>query len=82
MPATLSLLISMSRQMSMFLVAAYLLSKTPAFLKLSNPSAHLPNSVILYLVFSAFCILASLFGHTVNDAIIDAVLWPAKFSVS
>ncbi len=69
MPATLSLLISMSQQMSMFLVAAYLLSKTPAFLPLSNPSARLPNSVILYLVFSAFCILASLFGHTVNDAI-------------
>lgn len=63
------LLISMAQQMSMFLVIAYLLSKTPVFLPLSNLSARLPNALIIYLIFSAFCILASIFGHTVNDAI-------------
>jgi two-component system, LytTR family, sensor kinase len=69
MSPVMILLVSMAQQMSMFLVIAYLLSKTPLFLPLSNISARLPNGMIIYLIFSAFCILASLFGHTVNDAI-------------
>lgn len=69
MSPVMILLVSMAQQMSMFLVIAYLLSKTPLFLPLSNISARLPNGLVIYLIFSAFCILASLFGHTVNDAI-------------
>ncbi|EAR09109.1 sensor histidine kinase [Reinekea blandensis] len=69
MSPVMILLVSMAQQMSMFLVIAYLLSKTPLFLPLSNISARLPNGLIIYFIFSAFCILASLFGHTVNDAI-------------
>lgn len=69
MSPILVLLISMAQQMSLFLVLAYLLSKTPVFLPLSNLSTRLPNSLVIYLLFSGFCILASLFGHTVNDAI-------------
>lgn len=69
MSPILVLLVSMAQQMSLFLVLAYLLSKTPLFLPLSNLSTRLPNSLVIYLLFSGFCILASLFGHTVNDAI-------------
>lgn len=69
MSPTFVLLVSMAQQMSLFLVAAYLLSKTPLFSPLSNLSTRLPNSLVIYLLFSSFCILASLFGHAVNDAI-------------
>ena len=69
MSPAMILLISMAQQMSLFLVIAYMISKTPLFLPLSNVSARLPNDLIIYCIFSAFCILASLFGHTVNDAI-------------
>ncbi|GGB06522.1 sensor histidine kinase [Agarivorans gilvus] len=64
-----SLLLSLAQQMSVFLVIAYLLSKTPAFLPLSNLSPRLPNTFILYCLFSGFCILGTYFGLAIDDAI-------------
>ncbi|WP_432452041.1 MULTISPECIES: LytS/YhcK type 5TM receptor domain-containing protein [unclassified Agarivorans] len=55
--------------MSVFLVIAYLLSKTPAFLPLSNLSPRLPNAFTIYCLFSVFCILGSYFGLGIDDAI-------------
>ncbi|WP_026971680.1 sensor histidine kinase [Aliagarivorans marinus] len=64
-----TLLLALAQQMSVFLVVAYLLSKTPIFLPLTNLSPRLPNTVTIYLLFSAFCALGSYFGVLVGDAI-------------
>ncbi|BEU04426.1 sensor histidine kinase [Agarivorans sp. OAG1] len=64
-----SLLLSLAQQMSVFLVIAYLLSKTPAFLPLTNLSPRLPNTLTIYCLFSGFCILGSYFGLAIDDAI-------------
>ncbi|RKF14459.1 sensor histidine kinase [Alginatibacterium sediminis] len=65
----LSLLLSLAQQMSVFLVIAYLLSKTPAFLPLTNLSPRLPNTLTIYCLFSGFCILGTYFGLAIDDAI-------------
>ncbi|TCS40698.1 sensor histidine kinase [Reinekea marinisedimentorum] len=63
------LLLSLFQQMSVFLVIAYLFSKTPLFAPVVNVSLRLPHKVVIYFVFSAFCILGTYFGQPVFDAI-------------
>lgn len=63
------LLLSLFQQMSVFLVIAYLFSKTPLFAPVVNNSPRLPHKIVIYFVFSAFCILGTYFGQPVYDAI-------------
>jgi two-component system LytT family sensor kinase len=63
------LLLSLVQQMSVFLVIAYLFSKTPLFAPVANISLHLPHKILIYLVFSGFCILGTYFGQPIDDAI-------------
>lgn len=63
------LIISLIQQMSLFLVIAYLLSKTPLFIPIVQLSERLPHRICIYLLFSAFCILGTYFGKPVDDAI-------------
>ncbi|WP_095505793.1 sensor histidine kinase [Paraferrimonas sedimenticola] len=57
------------QQMCVYLVIAYLLSKTPLFKPLVENSTRLPHKAIIYAVFSLFCVLGTFFGEQVNDAI-------------
>ncbi|WP_428242749.1 LytS/YhcK type 5TM receptor domain-containing protein [Gynuella sp.] len=63
------LLLSLAQQMSIFLVIAYLFSRTPVFAPMTNLSLRLPHKILIYLIFSGFCILGTYFGQPVNDAI-------------
>jgi len=49
----------LSQHMLVFLGLAYLFTKTPVFTALVNNSLSLPDKVIIYLVFSGFCILGT-----------------------
>ncbi|MEL0613121.1 sensor histidine kinase [Marinomonas arenicola] len=60
---------SLLQQMCVYLVLAYLLSKTPVFLPLLNISSRLSHKFICYLLFSLFCIMGSYFGLHFDDAI-------------
>ncbi|MCE0555980.1 sensor histidine kinase [Motilimonas sp. E26] len=65
----MALIISLIQQLSVFLVIAYLFSKTPIFKPLVSISVSLPHKVVIYLVFSSFCIMGTYFGLAVQDAI-------------
>ena len=57
------------QQMSVFLVIAYLFTKTPAFRSFRVESLGERHMISLYLVFSVFSILGTYFGLPVKDAI-------------
>ncbi|GAA4495422.1 sensor histidine kinase [Pseudaeromonas paramecii] len=63
------LVFSLFQQLSVFLVIAYLLSKTPLFHPLANYSVRWPHKVVIYCLFSAFCILGTYFGLEIQGAI-------------
>ena len=65
----MTLIISLIQQLSVFLVIAYLFSKTPIFKPLVSISVSLPHKVVIYIVFSSFCIMGTYFGLAVHDAI-------------
>ncbi|MBS1154922.1 MAG: signal transduction histidine kinase, LytS [Proteobacteria bacterium] len=64
-----ALLGTLLQQMCVYLVIAYLLSKTPLFAPLMQVTVRLPHKVVCYLVFSAFCIMGTYFGFQVEGAI-------------
>lgn len=55
--------------MCVYLVLAYMLSKTPIILPLLSISSRLSHRLICYVLFSGFCILGTYFGLHINDAI-------------
>jgi two-component system LytT family sensor kinase len=57
------------QQMCVYLVIAYLLSKTPLFVPLTKVTFRLPHKLVCYVVFSCFCIMGTYFGLHVNDSI-------------
>lgn len=57
------------QQMCVYLVIAYLLSRTPLFTPLMQVSVRLPHKIICYVMFSGFCILGTYFGLQIQDAI-------------
>ena len=57
------------QQMCVYLVVAYLLSKTPLFAPLMQVTVRLPGRLVCYLVFSGFCIMGTYLGFQVDDAI-------------
>lgn len=65
----MELVLSLLQQMCVYLVLAYMLSKTPIFLPLLNVSSRLSHKLSLYVVFSLFCIMGTYFGLQINDAI-------------
>ena len=60
---------SLLQQMCVYLVLAYLLSKTPIFMPLLNISSRWEHKFSCYLIFSMFCIMGSYFGLQYGDAI-------------
>ncbi|MFM4804199.1 LytS/YhcK type 5TM receptor domain-containing protein [Aeromonas bivalvium] len=65
----MQLILSLLQQMSVFLVIAYLFSKTPLFRPLTHFSVRLPHKVLIYVLFSGFCILGTYVGLDIDDAI-------------
>ncbi|CAM3120085.1 sensor histidine kinase [Vibrio mytili] len=65
----MELIISLLQQMCVYLVLAYMLSKTPIILPLLSISSRLSHRLICYVLFSGFCILGTYFGLHINDAI-------------
>ncbi|WP_318512272.1 sensor histidine kinase [Photobacterium leiognathi] len=65
----MELVLSLLQQLCVYLVLAYMLSKTPIFLPLLSMSSRLSHKVICYLLFSSFCILGNYFGLHIDDAI-------------
>ncbi|MGR5236169.1 LytS/YhcK type 5TM receptor domain-containing protein [Vibrio alfacsensis] len=65
----MELVISLLQQMCVYLVLAYMLSKTPIILPLLSISSRLSHRFICYVLFSGFCILGTYFGLQINDAI-------------
>ncbi|WP_428771200.1 LytS/YhcK type 5TM receptor domain-containing protein [Vibrio sp.] len=65
----MDLVSSLLQQMSVYLVLAYMLSKTPIFLPLLSISGRLSHKIIVYVLFSLFCIMGTYFGLQINDAI-------------
>jgi two-component system LytT family sensor kinase len=55
--------------MSVSLVIAYLFSKSPLLRPLANYSVRLPHKVLIYVIFSCFCILGTYVGLDIDDAI-------------
>ncbi|BDU38411.1 sensor histidine kinase [Vibrio nigripulchritudo] len=65
----MDLILSLLQQMCVYLVLAYMLSKTPIFLPLLNISSSLSHKLSCYVLFSLFCIMGTYFGLQINDAI-------------
>ncbi|PKQ80542.1 sensor histidine kinase [Aeromonas sobria] len=65
----MQLLLSLLQQMSVSLVIAYLFSKSPLLRPLANYSVRLPHKILIYIIFSSFCILGTYVGLDIDDAI-------------
>lgn len=65
----LALIGSLLQQMCVYLVIAYLLSKTPLFAPLMQVTVRLPDKLVCYLVFSGFCIMGTYLGFQIEGAI-------------
>jgi len=65
----MELIFSLLQQLSVYLVIAYLLSKTPLFMPLTMLSGRLSHHIACYVVFSLFCILGTYFGLAIENAI-------------
>ncbi len=65
----MELVLSLLQQMCVYLVLAYMLSKTPIFLPLLSMSNRIEHKLTCYVIFSLFCIMGSYFGLQINDAI-------------
>ncbi|WP_019615158.1 sensor histidine kinase [Psychromonas ossibalaenae] len=65
----MELIFSLLQQLSVYLVIAYLLSKTPLFMPLTTVSGHFSQRLACYVVFSLFCVLGTYFGLAIENAI-------------
>lgn len=65
----MQLVLALLQQMSLFLVIAYLFTKSPVFRSLAGESLRPRHKLILYFVFSTFSILGTYFGLPIQDAI-------------
>jgi len=66
---SLALTVSLLQQMCVYLVIAYLLSKTPIFIPLTHVTIRPPQKLACYLVFSVFCMMGTYFGLRIDDSI-------------
>jgi len=65
----MTLVFTLLQQMSVFLVIAYLFSKSPAFRTLTGESLRPRQKLLLYVIFSGFSIMGTYFGLPVQGAI-------------
>ncbi|GKX59409.1 sensor histidine kinase [Leminorella grimontii] len=65
----IDLIFSLLQQMCVYLVIAYLLSKTPLFIPLMQVTIRLPHKLLCYFTFSMFCIMGTYFGLQIDDSI-------------
>lgn len=66
---SLNNIFALLQQMSVFLVIAYLFTKSPFFRSFRLRTLHWRQQLLLYLVFSCFSIMGTYFGLPINDAI-------------
>lgn len=66
---SLNNIFSLLQQMSVFLVIAYLFTKSPVFRTFSIGDLRRKHVLILYVVFSVFSIMGTYFGLPIQDAI-------------
>lgn len=64
-----TLVLSLLQQMCVYLVIAYLLSRTPLFLPLTHVTVRWPHKLACYVIFSIFCIMGTYFGLHIDDSI-------------
>jgi two-component system LytT family sensor kinase len=64
-----NLTVALLQQTCVYLVIAFLMSRTPLFVPLMHVTIRFPHKVACYLVFSLFCILGTYFGLKVDDSI-------------
>ncbi len=65
----MDLILSLLQQMCIYLVLAYMLSKTPLFLPLLSISNRFDHKCQVYVLFSLFCIMGTYLGLQIDDAI-------------
>lgn len=66
---SLNNIFALLQQMSVFLVIAYLFTKSPFFKTFHIHTLHWRQLLLLYVIFSGFSILGTYFGLPINDAI-------------
>ncbi|BDH47497.1 sensor histidine kinase [Salmonella enterica subsp. enterica serovar Choleraesuis] len=64
-----NLVLLLLQQMCVFLVIAWLMSKTRLFIPLMQVSVRLPHKLLCYITFSIFCIMGTYFGLHIEDSI-------------
>ncbi|STA80209.1 sensor histidine kinase [Citrobacter koseri] len=64
-----NLVLLLLQQMCVFLVIAWLMSKTRLFIPLMQVTVRLPHKFLCYIVFSIFCIMGTWFGLHIEDSI-------------
>ena len=64
-----NLVLLLLQQMCVFLVIAWLMSKTRLFIPLVQVTVRLPHKLLCYITFSIFCILGTYFGLHFEDSI-------------
>ena len=57
-----ALSLSLLQQMCVYLIVAYVLSRTRLFIPLTRATIRWPQRLTCYLIFSAFCIMGTLIG--------------------
>ena len=67
----MDVIFSLLQQMCVYLVVAYLFSKTPLLKSLFAVSMRLPPKAVIYVVFAGFCVLGTYFGLELMDAIVN-----------
>jgi two-component system, LytTR family, sensor kinase len=65
----LTMTLSLLQQTCVYLVIAYLLSRTPLFIPLMNVTVRPSQRAAAYLIFSIFCIMGTYFGLQMDDSI-------------
>ncbi len=65
----MNLIVDLLQQMAVFLMIAYLFTKTPMFRSLAGEQLARREKVVLYVTFSFFSILGTHFGLPIHDAI-------------
>lgn len=64
-----NLVIGLLQQTCVYLVIAYLFSKTPLFLPLMQVTVRPSRKIACYVIFSMFCIMGTYFGLHIDEAI-------------
>ncbi|MBS1158345.1 MAG: GAF:ATP-binding region, ATPase-like:Histidine kinase internal region:5TM Receptors of the LytS-YhcK [Proteobacteria bacterium] len=66
---SIELILTLLQQTCVYLVIAYLLSRTRIFIPLMHVTIRLPHRLTCYVVFSLFCIMGTYLGLKIDDSI-------------